>query len=138
MYDENMEFNPDIENIDDIPVEEEFVPYEPPVLPIEEIHMYAQVNLETGMIEVISYIAGDVYNESLILVPDDFDPINKKYVDGEWVEYIPDPDPDIPTPKTNAELEAENNRLKAQISALSDQLDFQEECIVEMASIIYA
>lgn len=51
---------------------------------------------------------------------------------------LPDPIPEPPAPKTNKELETENELLKAQVSALSDQLDFQEECLVEMASIVYA
>lgn len=37
-----------------------------------------------------------------------------------------------------AQLEADNNTLTAQVDALSFQLDFQEECLVEMAGIIYA
>ena len=47
----------------------------------------------------------------------------------------------IPTPTPEeriAELEAENKTLTAQVDALSGQIDFQEECIVEMANIIYA
>ena len=47
----------------------------------------------------------------------------------------------VPTPSPDeriAELEAENKNLTAQVDALSFQLDFQEECLVEMASIIYA
>lgn len=45
----------------------------------------------------------------------------------------------IPTAEERiAELEAENKTLSAQVDALSGQLDFQEECIVEMANIIYA
>lgn len=44
-----------------------------------------------------------------------------------------------PTPEERiAELEAENKTLTAQVDALSFQLDFQEECLVEMAGIIYA
>ena len=46
-----------------------------------------------------------------------------------------------PTPTSEeriAGLEAENKTLTAQVNALSGQLDFQEECIVEMANIIYA
>lgn len=35
-------------------------------------------------------------------------------------------------------LEEENNFLKAQVAAQSDQMDFYEECIVEMAAIVYA
>lgn len=47
----------------------------------------------------------------------------------------------VPTPTPEeliARLEAENKRLTAQVDALSGQIDFQEECIVEMANIIYA
>lgn len=35
-------------------------------------------------------------------------------------------------------LEEENKLLKAQIQAQSDQLDFYEECIAEMAEVVYA
>ena len=41
-------------------------------------------------------------------------------------------------PKTNAELESENAKLKQQISALADQQSFYEDCIAEMAEIVYA
>ena len=37
-----------------------------------------------------------------------------------------------------AALRAENKLLKEQGSALSTQADFHEECIVEMANIVYA
>lgn len=37
-----------------------------------------------------------------------------------------------------AALEAENKTLKAQVSAQSDQLDFYEDCIAEMAAVVYA
>lgn len=49
------------------------------------------------------------------------------------------PAPEIkPTPKTNAELESENAKLKQQVSALADQQSFYEDCIAEMAEIVYA
>jgi hypothetical protein len=45
----------------------------------------------------------------------------------------------IPTEKERiAALEEENALLKAQINAQSDQMDFYEDCIVEMAAIVYA
>lgn len=53
----------------------------------------------------------------------------------------------LPTPTsestpTDAEritaLEAENKLLKAQVQAQSESHDFLEDCVVEMASIIYA
>lgn len=39
---------------------------------------------------------------------------------------------------TREELEAENKLLREQVNALSAQAEFQEECIVEMAMIVYA
>lgn len=44
-----------------------------------------------------------------------------------------------PTEKERiAALEEENILLKAQIAAQSEQMDFYEDCIVEMATIVYA
>lgn len=68
-----------------------------------------------------------------------------KLVDGKVVERTAEeieadkaklPKPVIP--KTNAELESENTKLKQQISALADQQSFYEDCIAEMAEIVYA
>lgn len=68
-----------------------------------------------------------------------------KLVDGKAVERTAEeieadkaklPKPAIP--KTNAELESENAKLKQQISALADQQSFYEDCIAEMAEIVYA
>lgn len=47
-----------------------------------------------------------------------------------------DPEPVIPP--TNAELEAENKMLRAQIQAAVDRQDFIEDCIAEMAMVVYA
>ena len=46
------------------------------------------------------------------------------------------PEPVIPP--TNEELAAENKRLKQQVSALTDQQSFYEDCIAEMATVVYA
>ena len=49
-----------------------------------------------------------------------------------------------PTPETEARLQMEaalkeeNKMLNAQVTALTDQNDFQEELIVELANIVYA
>lgn len=44
-----------------------------------------------------------------------------------------------PTPEERiASLEAENRRKDAQIAALSEQNDFHEELIVELANVVYA
>lgn len=53
-------------------------------------------------------------------------------------EPEPEPDPEPTTEERVAALEDENAMLKAQITAQSDQMDFYEDCIAEMASIVYA
>ena len=54
-----------------------------------------------------------------------------------WEQAHPAPEVK-PAPMTNAELEAENKLLKQQVSALADQQSFYEDCIAEMAEIVYA
>lgn len=41
-------------------------------------------------------------------------------------------------PPTNAELEAENKMLRAQLQVATDRQDFIEDCIAEMAMVVYA
>lgn len=48
-------------------------------------------------------------------------------------DYVPPPDP----PKSNEELQEENDLLRAQIQALSDRGEFIEDCIAEMAMQVY-
>ena len=56
---------------------------------------------------------------------------------GEYtVEDDERPEPVI-TP-TNEELAAENKLLKQQVSALTSQQSFYEDCIAEMATVVYA
>ena len=55
---------------------------------------------------------------------------------------IPEPEP-APDPEPTADerisaLEAENHLLNQQVASLTDQNDFQEELIVELANIVYA
>lgn len=51
------------------------------------------------------------------------------------------PKPVEPEPTTEervAALEAENKLLKEQVSAQADQAEFYEDCIAEMATVVYA
>ena len=57
---------------------------------------------------------------------------------GETPEPGPEPGPVKSIDDRVTELESENNLLRQQVSALSDQNDFQEELIVELANIVYA
>lgn len=50
-------------------------------------------------------------------------------------------EPEIIEPTTDervAALEEENTLLKAQVTAQSEQMDFYEDCIAEMAAVVYA
>ena len=49
-----------------------------------------------------------------------------------------EPSPPPTVDEQIAALEAENKLLRAQMSAQSDQLDFYEDCIAEMAAVVYA
>ena len=81
-----------------------------------------------------------------ISIPDTFPFVNIE-VDGQTVtamtertvpEPEPEPDPE-PTPEERiAALEDENHLLSQQVTALTDQNDFQEELIVELAGVVYA
>lgn len=54
-------------------------------------------------------------------------------MDGEYTVQ-----PETSAPMTNAELEAENTMLKAQVKAVADRNEFVEDCIAEMATVVYA
>ena len=51
--------------------------------------------------------------------------------------YSPPPPPPT-TEERVAALEAENKLLKEQVSAQADQAEFYEDCIAEMAAVVYA
>lgn len=51
--------------------------------------------------------------------------------------YSP-PAPPAPIDERVTTLETDNNLLKQQLQAASDQNDFLEDCIAEMAEIVYA
>lgn len=53
-------------------------------------------------------------------------------------EPAPEPDPEPTAEERIAALEKENHLLSQQVVALSDQNDFHEELIVELANIVYA
>lgn len=51
---------------------------------------------------------------------------------------VPEPDPQPTTEERVAALEAENKLLKEQVRAQADQAEFYEDCIAEMATVVYA
>lgn len=60
------------------------------------------------------------------------------YMNGGYIENPDYEEPVIPYVPTVEEIAHENELLKAQIQAQSEQMDFYEECIIEMAEIVYA
>lgn len=78
-------------------------------------------------------------------IPDTF-PFVDIEVDGQIVismtaGTVPDPEPE-PEPEPTvyecvSELKSENKLLKAQLQAQTDRTDFLEDCIAEMASVVY-
>lgn len=54
------------------------------------MYRYAQID-ENGYVVSDSHLSGEVIKDNMIRISDDFDLTNKKYVNGEWVEYTPEP-----------------------------------------------
>ena len=61
--------------------------------------------------------------------------VNQEALDAYKAEH-PETEPEEPV--TVETLQAENAKLKQQVSALADQQSFYEDCIAEMASVVYA
>ena len=54
------------------------------------------------------------------------------------IERVPEDERPQTPPPSNEELAAENKLLKQQVSALTEQQSFYEDCIAEMAEVVYA
>lgn len=61
----------------------------------------------------------------------------KEAYNGEYT-IADDGEPEPVIPPTNEMLAAENKLLKQQVSALTEQQSFYEDCIAEMAEVVYA
>lgn len=73
-----------------------------------------------------------------ITVDDSTPPIVTSWTPLPIPEPEPAPDPEPTADERISALEAENQLLNQQVAALTDQNDFQEELIVELANIVYA
>lgn len=84
--------------------------------------------------ESLRYIKHQENGVAVISTPDDYDAVYSAATDQMYplAEYGVEQEDDA------AALRAENKLLKEQVSALSTQADFHEECLVEMANIVYA
>lgn len=82
---------------------------------------YAQIDLDTGMVVSDSYLSGEVEAENMIQIEESFDLTNKRYIDGNWIEYVPESN------------ETENNNNETEIS---DAELIQAEILLNQESII--
>ena len=103
------------------------------------------VEIDRGYGDKYHHAQGNYFPEPIMTIGGayQYKLVNKKPVEctAEEIAEQEEANKPIPTPTPEeriAELEAENKTLTAQVDALSGQIDFQEECIVEMANIIYA
>lgn len=62
-----------------------------------ELFHYAQIDLETGYTVSDSWLSGEVDAAHMIPIPEDFAPLGKMYVNGEW---LPQPEPEEPEAET--------------------------------------
>lgn len=72
------------------------------------MNRYIQIDTNTGQIIGENYTTGIIEREDMILVDSDFDKTNKKYKNGEWVNFTPktvDPTP-VEEPITQEEVNA--------------------------------
>lgn len=82
------------------------------------MYRYAQIIVETGTVVGDSHLSGEVDRPNLIPIPEGFDLANKKYINGEWVEYEPIEPPE-PEPTEQELINAE--MLLNQATILSNQ-----------------
>ena len=54
------------------------------------MYRYAQID-ENGYVVSDSYLSGEVEADNMIPILEDFELSNKRYIDGEWKEYTPEP-----------------------------------------------
>lgn len=83
------------------------------------MYRYAIINAETGIVEGESFLTGEVNKPDMVLIADDFDITNKKYINGEWVEYIPEP---LPEPEPSQLDEIQEQQLII-MTAQADQYE---------------
>ena len=69
---------------------------------------YAQINDE-GFVVSDSYLSGEDTADNMIAIAEDFNLTNKKYVDGKWVEYTPEPIVEVLTEQEKIKLETALN-----------------------------
>ena len=86
---------------------------------------YAQID-ENGYVVSDSYLSGEVKSDNMIPISEDFDLTNKKYVNGEWVEYTPEPIEPEPTQLDKIEDIVTNTALTTEYMACLQEVSADE------------
>lgn len=96
------------------------------------MYRYATINIETGMVKGINYLTDEVNKPNMILITEDFDITNKKYVNGEWVEYTPEPllEPEPTQLDIIQEMVAKSNEELRQEGYDNCVMDFIKEGVI--------
>jgi|GEM_PF-2719986 hypothetical protein len=84
---------------------------------------YAQIN-ESGIVVSDSFLSSEVTADNMIAIAQDFKLINKKYVNGEWLAYAPEPIVEVPTTQelVNAEILLNQVTQDARLTAIDETL----------------
>lgn len=69
---------------------------------------YAQIS-KNGFVISDSYLSGEVIADDMIAIAENFVIRNKKYIDGEWVDYTPEPIVETLTEQEQTGLETSVN-----------------------------
>ncbi len=96
---------------------------------------YAQIDLDTGMVASDSQLSGEVNYPHMIPISDTFDLTNKKYINGEWVEYEPEPLPAPPPTQIEAIMEAMAEQYEEGLNNRINDMEVQAtiyETLLEM------
>ena len=83
------------------------------------MYRYAQIDKE-GYVVSDSWLSGEVDDKNMIPVADGFDLANKRYVNGAWEGYVPEP---VTQDITNDEVQAQILLNQAQIIAKQQEQD---------------
>lgn len=95
--------------------------------------MFIRVDNDNNVVCVGNDLNKGTRTKIVDYIPIDIDTCNYKYSLGRYINL----GTKVAEAKSNAELEKENDRLKLQIQALNEQQEFIEDCLIEMAMVVY-
>ncbi len=87
---------------------------------------YAQINKD-GFVISDSHLSGEVTADDMIPLEEDFDLSNKRYVDGQWEDYVPEP----AEPEPDAQDVVQAQMLLNQADIIAKQQE-QDAVLAEM------